>query len=132
MIFEREGNKPVQAPTPARLQREISRLRTTGPSSFAVLQRDDGTYLQMAGSPGGLVLEKREAPSGQHFRAYQDQPVVPFEDGTELVFAASRIRLRAVEWFTLQQVVDIAVAFAAQRAEPEFVRWRDITDLLAV
>jgi hypothetical protein len=78
-----------------------------------------------------MVLEKREVPGGRHFRAYQASAVVPFPDGTTLSFPGSSIALAANEWFLLPQVVAVLTAFLEQRAEPDFVRWRDITELLA-
>jgi hypothetical protein len=46
-------------------------------------------------------------------------------------FPGNEIALTANEWFLLPQVVAVFAAFLEQRAEPDFVRWRDITEPLA-
>jgi hypothetical protein len=131
MIFEREGRPPRSNPSAAFIVRELGKLRSVGRSHFAYLTAADGGYVQVAGSPGGMVIEKRDPPGGRHFRAYQATAVVPFPDGTTLCFSGSEIPLAANEWFLLPQVVAVFTAFLEQRAEPDFVSWRDITELLA-
>lgn len=128
MVFEREGAKPLLHPKPARLERELGRLRTVGHSSHANLTAPCGDYLQTAGSPAGLLLEKRVAETGRHYRAFQARPVVPFEDGTELSFSGGRIRLQAGEWFQLKQVVEVFTAFLLELEEPAYLQWRDFTE----
>jgi hypothetical protein len=92
------------------------------------LCREDGSYLQTAGGGGGLLLEHRDASTGRHARAYQHSPVVPFGDGTELCFSAGRISLRANEWFTLAQVVEVFTTYLDDAGFPDFVRWRELSD----
>jgi hypothetical protein len=130
MLFEREAGKPLVNPSPARIETELRKLKTEGPSSFAHLTAPNGDYLQTAGSPAGLLLEKRNAQTGQHYRAFQSKPVVPFEDGTELVFSSGRIPLRSVEWFQLRQVLEAFTAFLEGAKEPSYLHWREITELL--
>jgi hypothetical protein len=86
-------------------------------------------YLQVAGSAGGVMLEKHDA-DGLHFRAFQDAPVVPFADGTVLPFGAGRITLNANEWFTLKQAIEVFGQAFDGGPEPEWLRWRDVTDML--
>jgi len=128
-MFEREGSVPIQNPTVAQIERELRRLRSNGPSAYATVTAHDGSYLQTAGSPAGLLLEKREDNTGRHYRAFQHTPVVPFADGTELVFSAGRIRLLAGEWFRIEQVVEVFSAFLDGRPEPADLHWRDISSL---
>ena len=125
-VFEREGCKPVVAPSSRRLRTELARLRSTGPSSFANLTRDRD-YLQVAGGGGGMLLERHEGETGSHFRAYQSKPVVPFEDGTVLVFGGGEITLDANEWFSLDQVVEAFTHFANDGTWPPYIHWREIT-----
>ena len=128
-ILECEGRKPITDPTHAQLEKRLRALRTTGPSSFAILTASGGSYLQVAGSPGGMLLEQRDS-AGQHYRAFQPAPVVPFADGTELAFSAGRIPLRANEWFKLSQIVEILGRFLEEKPLPASVSWRNISGLL--
>lgn len=131
MQLDRENKAPIMNPGASRIEGELRKLRSEGPTSFAVLTNDAGDYLQVAGGGGGCLLERRDAVSGRHFRGYQTQPVVPFEDGTELCFSGGRIPLQAREWFRVKQAIEVFVAFNEARPLPEYVQWRDITELLA-
>lgn len=68
---------------------------------------------------------------GTHFRASQQPAVVPFEDGTVLSFSGSQVALRAEEWFTVRQVIEVFVAFSESRPFPNYVIWSDISDIIA-
>lgn len=127
MIFQRENTKEVVNPSVAQLNNHLKRLRSTGPSSFAILTNDHGDYVQAAGG-GGCLLERREATTGRHFRAFQEQPVVPFEDGTTLHFSAGAISLRSDEWFRLGQVVEVFADFLDGTC-PGYVEWREVTEV---
>ncbi|MBN8613575.1 MAG: hypothetical protein J0L92_23470 [Deltaproteobacteria bacterium] len=109
---------------------QLERLQPEWPPSFAILEiAGTEEYYQAAGGGGGMLLEKREG--GRHFRAFQAEPVVPFEDGTQLRFGGNRIPLRRDEWFSREQVIECWTCFVASVDEPTWVRWRDITDLLS-
>jgi hypothetical protein len=129
--FERENKNPIENPSSRRIEAELRKLRSEGPSSFASLTNDEGDFLQVAGGGAGCLVERRDAVRGRQFRAYQDDPVVPFEDGTELCFSSGRVPLRPREWFRLNQAVEIFITFNEGRPLPEYVRWRDITEVLA-
>lgn len=127
MRFEREAARPILNPAIGDITKHLRQLRTSGPSTYASVTADTGTYLQVAGSPAGMLLEKHEGVGGKQFRASQLVPVVPFPDGTELAFTGGRIRMLAAEWFTLKQVVEVFGAFLKGDAEPSFVRWRELS-----
>lgn len=129
MRFERENAKAIVHPKMSRLERELRKLRSEGPSSFAILTNDVGDFLQVAGGGGGCLLERRDAATGRHFRAWQEEPVVPFADGTELLFSGGRIALQSSEWFRMNQIVEIFYAFNAGEQLPTYVQWREISDM---
>lgn len=128
MRLEVEGRPPLSNPTSDEVRRALLDLRNYGPSSFASLTDDQGSYLQVGGGGVGCVLERRDLPARRHHRAYQDAPNKAFPDGTLLVFGGGQIAMRANEWFTARLVADVFVAFLEGRAPPDSVRWRDITD----
>ncbi len=125
--IQRERCKESRA-TPARVAMEIKRLKPQGPSSFAILRTSGDAYYQVAGGGGGMLVEKRI--DGRQFRAFQAEPVVPFEDGTLLRVGGGRIRLRRDEWFTLAQVIELLSRVTDGADEPGWVLWRDITGIL--
>jgi hypothetical protein len=132
MILQRENAAAVRDPSVKKLEQELRRLRSNGPSSFAHLTDAKGNYLQAAGGGGGLLLERCDASAERHYRGYQVKPVVPFEDGTTLTFSAGVVQLKADEWFTLAQVIDVFCAYVASGTCPRYVLWRDITDVLGL
>lgn len=128
-VFERESVKDIVSPKPLRLAKEIHKLRSVGKSSFAILTGPWGDYLQTAGSPGGMLIEKR-LNSGRHFRGFQQPSVVNFPDGTLLDVGDGEVKLKKNEWFKMVQVIEIFTAFLLDQPEPDYVLWRDITDKL--
>lgn len=131
MTFERENAKPIKNPSANVLARELKKLRNYGPSSFATLTADDGSYLQVAGGGVGCLLEKRDAKLGKQFRAWQESPVVPpdFKDGTFLCFSGGEIPLKRVEWFRITQIIEAFIAFNAGQPYPSHIQWRDISEM---
>lgn len=119
MIFQREGCKPLPSPGAARLDRELSFVK----SSFAHLTSAEVAYLQVAGGPGLFLLEYRDS-TGLHHRAMQESPKVPFPNGTILQFSSGNVAMDANEWFIRDQVVQVLVSFAARDPWPLFIRWR--------
>ena len=91
-------------------------------SSFAALTRADGAYVQVAGGPGLFLMEHRNA-SGQHYRAKQATPVVPFPDGTILSFSAGHVALARNEWFSAKQVTEVFAGFVANMPFPTWLEW---------
>ena len=126
MVLEREGKKPVQGPSEAQIAQALSRTKR----SFASITASDGAFLQVGGGPGLFVLERRTA-QGSHFRAYQETPVVRFEDGTVLAFSGSELKLQRDEWFLIHQATAAFFAFAQSRPLPEFIRWKSLDESYA-
>lgn len=121
MIFEREKCKAVANPTAKRVTAELAKTR----SSFASLTAADGGYVQVAGGPGLFVLERR-SPNGEHYRAFQDEPVVPFPDGTTIESSAGRILMDRQDWFLLKQAAEVFGTFLSAQAWPQYVRWKKL------
>lgn len=125
-----ENRKVVENPTPAQIERGLRKLRGGSSTEFAILEADDGSFVQAAGSAGGCMLEWHDARSDRHYRGCQEPPVVPFEDGTVLTFSGSEVALRSGEWFKLGQVVEAFVEFSTSNKLPAYIKWTDITDIL--
>jgi len=122
--IQRERCKESRA-TPARVAVEVKRLKPQGPSSFAVLRISRDDYYQVAGGGGGMMVEKRV--DGRQFRGFQQEPVVPFDDGTVLRVGGGRIPLRRDEWFSLAQVIELLGRIVEGAGEPGWILWRDLT-----
>jgi hypothetical protein len=123
-----EGRAPTRPATRDALEKELRKMSNWRRRTFAILHLDDRHYLQCAGSPAGLMLEKRVGD--RQYMGSQDHPVVPFEDGTVLSFTAGKIALQANEWFRVEQVAEVFWRAACEEPEPDWIRWRDITSIL--
>ena len=130
MRLDVENKPPIEAATPRRVRASVLALRSRGPSSFASLTDERGTYLLVAGGGRTCMLERRDVDQGRTFRAYLEQPGKAFPDGTLLAFGAGQLQLMADEWLTSTLVADAFEAFLLGRPLPSVLRWRDQGDVL--
>jgi hypothetical protein len=122
MVFFRENCKPIHRVTRKLLEQSLRRMKSYGPSSYAWLEATDGSYIQVAGGPYLYLVEYHSA-EGLHYRGHQDDAVVPFPDGTLLVFTGGRIALKQLEWFTAPQVLELLMAFSNSPCMPQKYHW---------
>jgi hypothetical protein len=72
MRLEVENKPVIEHVNAAQLRSAITGLRSYGPSSYASLTDEQGNYLQVAGGGITCLLERRDAATGRHYRAYHD------------------------------------------------------------
>lgn len=130
MRLEVEGRTPVDEVAASHLQSALKSLRSYGPASYASLTREDGDYVQVAGGGVGCMIERREASTGRHFRAFRDRQHPVFSDGTILSFGGGKIPLQSDEWFNIADVQDVFLTFLTGLEFPEAIKWRDMSALL--
>ncbi|MBI4748092.1 MAG: hypothetical protein HY774_06355 [Acidobacteria bacterium] len=129
MLFQRQNAKDLIHPSDNQIARQLRFLKSYGRSAYASLTDAQGNWVQVGGGRATCVVEYKNAETGRIFRAFQEQPVIPLEfDGAVLSFAGSQLRLSQNEWFTIEQVIEVFLAFRHQQPFPEIVHWRDITD----
>ncbi|ATQ42354.1 hypothetical protein CSW64_07970 [Caulobacter mirabilis] len=130
MRLEVERRSPVEQPTEKQVRSAILKLRSYGPHSYASLTDEHGSYLQVAGGGVTCLLERHDASTGKHFRAFHGKPSSVFADGTALVFSGGAVRLRSDEWFSSAVVAEAFSAFTCGSPLPEGISWRDVTESL--
>lgn len=130
MRLEVEGRQLIDEVTASQLQSALRCLRSYGPSSYASLTRVNGDYVQVAGGGVGCMIERREASTGRHFRAFRDRQHPVFSDGTILSFGGGKIPLQSDEWFNITDVQDVFFTFLNGLEFPEAIKWRDMSALL--
>jgi len=130
MRLEVEGRVAIDDASEAEIKKALRRLRSYGPSSYASLTRSNGDYVQVAGGGVSCMMERREAATNRHFRAYKDRNHPVFADGTILSFAGGQIPLKADEWFDISEITEAFLAFRNGSEFQSFVSWRDISTLL--
>lgn len=122
--FEVEKKLPILQPSEKQIRDTIARLRSFGPSSFAVLSDDKGNYVQVAGGGITCMLERREA-TGCRYRGYKDSPNLNYPDGTRLAFGAGEVVMQSDEWFLQTEVAEVFCAFLSGQMFPDFANWRE-------
>lgn len=124
MIFESEGKTPIVNPTVKQVKSVISKLRSYGPSSFASITDENGSYLQVAGGGVTCMLEKYDSKSGRRFRAYGLNKNLAFPDGTLLVFRGGELKMKSDEWFRFEKIIDAFCCFLEKKPLPIDIFWR--------
>jgi hypothetical protein len=131
MIFERENVKPIINPSDKMIALNLKRIGHNKNSAFASIVADDGSWIQVGGGGVTCMIEKREPNNGRIFRGWQAEPVMPPEfDGTVLYFSGNSITLGLKEWFRIEQVIDVFIAFNNRMPLPAYICWREITHIL--
>jgi hypothetical protein len=82
---------PIATKSFAKIEKELRALKCYGPHSFASLNKPDDSFVQVAGGRVTCVLEMREMPSEKLWRAYMDEPRVPFKGLQTLMFGGGRL-----------------------------------------
>jgi hypothetical protein len=123
--LEWEDRETVVGITEGQLRRRLARKRG-GDSRFVILEREDGSYVQMLGGGVACCLEWRDRQGHRHYRAFLDPPRVPWREPALL----DRMRLSPSEFLFIEDVVDAFCAFLKGCPFPERIRWRDVTDEL--
>jgi hypothetical protein len=123
MKFDIEGKAEIIGPTPQQITRALKSLRSYGKSTFASLTNSGGSYVQVAGGAASCLIERYDFDA-QRWRAFHDEPSPVRPDGTILVFRSGNVPMRADEWFTADQVVEVFSAFFNDAPYPPFIHWR--------
>ncbi len=126
MRLEWEGKKPIENVTEGRLRYRLGRKRG-GDTSYVILSRPDGSYVQMLGGGVACCLEWRDTVAHRHFRAFVSPSRVPWRNESML----GRLLLAPEEHLFIEDVVGVFCAFLTEQAFPAEVQWRDITEELA-
>ncbi|KUZ91387.1 hypothetical protein WI40_26490 [Burkholderia ubonensis] len=124
MKLEVERKPDLAEPTPVQIKRALRSLKSYGRHSFASLNSEAGSYVQVAGGGVTCMVEHFEAMTGKRSRAFHDRPNAAFPDGTILAFGAGEVPMQSDEWFMADQVIELFLAFHANAPFPDFVRWR--------
>lgn len=119
----------MDAVTGPQLRRHLAYHKISAPR-FAILEADDGGYLQLYGGGATCCLEWRNMDSRKHYRAYLEAPAVPWHEPATI----GDVQLQPQECLPVALVIECFLAFLEsghQARWPEAVRWRDITDELS-
>lgn len=130
LLLEVEGKNPVQVRDFVPVEKALRSLKSYGPASFAILTKEDGSYVQVAGGRLTCVVEQRSAGIGKQMRARYQLSKVPYEGIQTLVFGGGKLEVEPEEILFIEDVVLIFKAFWAGSADPEIIVWRDMSEHL--
>lgn len=126
LLLEIEGKKPVQVQDFALVKKALRSLKSYGPASFAILTKEDGSYLQVAGGRLTCVVEQRSAGTGKQMRARYERTKVPYEGSQTLVFGGGKLEAEPEEILFIEDVILIFKAFWEGSAGTAVIAWRDM------
>ena len=129
---QKHGLKPVVNPSPERIATALKKLKLFGKYDAAVLDDEAVGYVQVAGGGAACMVELRRKDPTRHYRGFLKKPRRVFPDGTRMSFSGGDIPLRADEWVVIDEVIEVFVAFREQRPFPEWIDWRDMSEVLGI
>ncbi|SEK15165.1 MULTISPECIES: hypothetical protein [unclassified Variovorax] len=124
MRLEGQNFVAIDAPTQAQVRQRVRALWSAGKHSYASLASADGSHVQVAGGKATCMVERFDAGTAKRWRAFHGKPSPVFPDGTQLVFGAGEVALKADEWFAADAVLEIFLSFMNEEPYPDTVRWR--------
>lgn len=126
MILEVEKKEPVVVEKFSSVEKALNSLKSYGPSSYASLTKEDGSYLQVAGGRVTCVLEYRVPSDQKHLRAYLATPKVSYEGTQTLMFGGGHMNMEPDEMLFIDDVIAAFKAFFNAESLPENLLWRDM------
>lgn len=126
MTFEIEKNNPLKIEKFSQIEKKLRSLRSYGPRSFAILSKEDGSYIQVAGGGVTCVLELRDAKKNIQERAYLLQSRVPFSGEQTLVFGGGKITMDPNEILFIGDVIEVFKSFFYNKPFPENIHWKKL------
>lgn len=130
MVLEVEKRSPIYPKKFGEIEKALRALRSYGPQSYASLTRPDGSYVQVAGGRVTCALEMYERLQSKHWRAYLEEPRVPFDGQQILSFGGGQLNLEPDEILFIEDVIGVFMAFFELRNTPDFIKWRDISGII--
>ncbi len=127
--LEVEGRPPRPAPSFAPVERALRSLKPHRRPTFAILDRGDGAFLQVAGGQASAAVElhrsaARDAASAH--RAFLAAPHPNYSVPVTKRFGAGTLLLQPDEILWADDVVDVFRAFYDGEDAPPCVGWREI------
>jgi hypothetical protein len=127
MLLEVEKKQAVQVSEFSKVEKALRSLKSYGPHSFASLTRHDDSYVQVAGGRVTCILEMRDQQNGIHWRAYLNNPRVPYEGQQTLMFGGGHMTMEADEVLFIDDVITAFRAFFDDSPYPDELKWRDMS-----
>lgn len=128
--LEVENRLPVQVSEFSKVEKALRSLKSYGPASFAILTKEDGSYVQVAGGRLTCVVEQRFAGTGKQMRARYERAKVPYEGKQTLVFGGGKLEAEPEEILFIEDVILIFKAFWEGSANSDIIAWRDMSERL--
>lgn len=130
MLLEVEKQPPIQVVDFSKIERVLKRLRSYGPSSFAILTNSEGEYLQIAGGAVTCVIEYGMPAENKQYRAHLKRAKVPFDGPQTLMFGGGQMEMQPDEILFIDDVIPLYRSFFEAKSWPEGIMWRDMSSVV--
>lgn len=111
------------------VKRSLRTLKPYGATTFAILDRGDGSYLQVAGGQISCAVELHRSdalPNAGHWRAYLEAPRPNYTAPVTKHFGAGTVVLQPDEVLWIDDVIEVFAAFMAGQDFPPAASWRQL------
>lgn len=116
-----ENDSPVDIRSATELLNILCNVDGTK-NTYAILEADNGHFIQTANRGGGYVIEKQLGSTDEHFEAVPMGADITTR--MKLPFWKRLLNPRPPASFTLDDAVDCFAAFLGERDQPAHIQWR--------
>lgn len=124
-----EGRAPRAVTGFAQVERALRALKPYGQPTFAILDRRDGSYLQVAGGQVSATIELHRSDALDRsgtWRAFLKNPHPNYTAPVTKHFGAGTLLLQPDEVLWVDDVVAVFAQFLGGEDFPDAVGWRDM------
>ena len=130
--LEVEGLKRTTVASFQAVERSLRSLKPYGGKTFAILDRGDGSYLQVAGGQISCAVElhrSADTAAGKHWRAFLDAPHGNYPSPVTKHFGAGTIIVQPDEVLWIDDVIAVFEQFMSGEDFPAAVSWREMSGI---
>jgi hypothetical protein len=129
MIFESENGVHFEKIRKSELENHL-RMINGSSNSYAVLEKEDGSYMQLGGGPLEFTVEVRQYLSNSGFTHKKAKQKDSISSGTmKIIISGSLVDVQTNQVMNLETVIFLFKSFLVGEDFPTTVEWDDITNL---
>lgn len=129
MIFESENGVHSEKIRKSDLEIYI-RMIDGSSNSYAVLEKEDGSYMQVGGGPLEFTVEVRQYLSSGGFTHKKAKQKDSISSGTmKIIISGSLVDIQTNQVMNLETVILLFKSFLDGEVLPTTVEWDDITNM---
>lgn len=129
MVLETENGYKILNPTKQQIVNEINALDGVD-NSFAVLEDDTESYIQVGGGPDEFTVEVRLYSNDGNFTHWKAEYQQTNSDSTKSIsISGASVKVKASQVLDNKTVQNLFESFADGELLAKIVKWRDMTSM---